>query len=96
MNPPLHTFTGDVSISYHVFNIEDDNFDNVDEPPDAGWYAEDYVTVRQGIVYIVSDSHTHSPLLTMQDLGAGAMTYWLVVVLCGSQWSSIAWARGDP
>lgn len=69
MEQPFHTFTDEVLVAYHAFDIEDASRDNVDEPPSDGWFAEDNLTVRQGIVYLVSPGHTHRAIVTVQAWG---------------------------
>lgn len=66
MDQPARTVTGDASIAYHTFNVEDDDPAQVDDPPSSSWFPTDYLTVRRGIVYILSPGHTHTAALTMQ------------------------------
>jgi len=63
---PVSAVTVDVGVAHHVFDIEDVDPETVDEPPPSPWLPRDYLTVRQGIVYLVTPGHTHTPVLTMQ------------------------------
>lgn len=67
MAQPVRTVTDEVVVSYHRFDLEDADRDNVEEPPSHDWLPKDNLTVRQGIVYMVSPGHTFSALVTMQS-----------------------------
>ena len=69
MDEPIRTLTVDVGVAYHYFDVEDDDPDNVDEPPSSSWFPTEYLTARHGIVYIVTPGHTHTPAVTMQVWG---------------------------